>query len=380
MTLLFEKHIIISSSKDNIYYKEDNSMKKIKLIYTGGTIGGRQQMGNSAIIKDLKRPAFQKYLHEKVETRIPDIKIEIKVVVNKLSEHMNSTDWIEIAHAINDSLHEEQNGIVVVHGTDTMVYTAAAISYMLQGLKQSIILTGSNKPLMDDKTDAVKNLVDAIFVSMQPEFKGVFVVFSGNEKKNSIIHLGTRIKKKFTEDFYSYESVNHEPIGVVKEKFTGKSVKILNKKLLDSIITLNVSKEYNFEPNLVSKVSFFKVFPNFDPSVINYVIKNGTKGIILELYNSGTASTQGPYSLIDVLEQAQRKIPIFATSQHYGYVDMNMYGSAEDMKTRGVVGLKNITTEAAIPKLMWLLARNLTLDDVKSYMLKNMAGEIIESS
>jgi len=355
-------------------------VKKIKLIYTGGTIGGRQQTINSAITKDLKKPAFQKYLYEKLELKVPDTKIEVKVTVNKLSEHMNPHDWTQIAHSIHELLQEEQDGIVVVHGTDTMVYTTAAMSYMLQGCKQPIVFTGSNIPLMDDKTDAVKNLTDAIFVSTQPKLKGVFIVFSGNERKNSIIHLGTRVKKKFTEEFYSYESVDHTPIGIVKEKFAGKSLKILNSKLLDLIITLNTSRPYKFEPNLVSKVSFFKVFPSFDPSIIDYAIKNGTKGIILELYNSGTACMQGSYSLLNVLEQAQKqKIPVFATSQHYGYVDMDIYGSAENMKARDVVALRNMTSEAAIPKLMWALANNLALNDVKNCMLKNIAGEITES-
>jgi L-asparaginase len=159
-------------------------------------------------------------------------------------------------------------------------------------------------------------------------------------------------------------------------------VKIVNRQLLNQVIKINDETDYLLKSSINDKISFFKVYPGFNPELIKSIIENKeTEGIILELYSSGTGCIENEkkykYSLLESLEKAKSKnIPVFVTSQQEGSVIMGPYGSSGEMKKHEVVPLKSMITEAAIPKLMWVLGQTSSKEDVIELMLTNICGEM----
>lgn len=358
-------------------------MAKLRMIYTGGTIGGKAD-SQGEIKGDLKWKRFSNLLYEKYPSLKRDLErknVELShdTPVRKLSENMIPSDWTKIAISVNKAIEEGIDSIVIAHGTDTMCYTSAALSFMLQGIKIPVVLTGSNIPLEVKGTDAVTNIHDAIRVALDKQFKGIFLVFSGIDKQPSNIHLGCRVRKvKFYDN--CFESTNVDMIGKFKKgsPFKKLRIEIVNRQLLDQVIEINDRKDYQLRKNINDNISFFKVYPGFNPKLIDYVIKEkGTKGIILELYNSGTGCIESKYSLLESLENAKSKnIPVFVTSQNKGNVTMDLYGSSTELKTCGAVSLNSMITEAAIPKLMWVLGQSSSKEEVEEFMLTNICGEM----
>ena len=359
-------------------------MPKLRIIYTGGTIGGKP--GSEGEIKeDIKGKKFKDLLYKKYpslkrELKQKNVELSHDTRITDLSENMIPTDWTTIAKSVDKAIKERIDSIVIAHGTDTMCYTSAALSFMLQGIKIPVVLTGSNIPLETEGTDAVTNIHDAISVALDKRFKGVFLVFSGIDNQPSDIHLGCRVRKvKFPDN--CFESVNVDMIGKFKKRFLSKklTMKIVNRQLLNQVIEINDKKEYQLKSNINDNISFFKVYPGFDPKLIDYVIKEKkTKGIILELYGSGTGCIKYKYSLLKSLENAKSKdIPVFVTSQQGGSVTMGPYGSSGEMEKRDAVPLGSMITEAAIPKLMWVLGQKPTSskEEVNDLMLTPICGE-----
>jgi L-asparaginase type I len=315
--------------------------------------------------------------------------------VKGFSENIIPSDWTTIAESVDKAVKKGIDSIVIAHGTDTMCYTSAALSFMLQGIKIPVVITGSNIPLESEGTDAITNIQDAIRVALDKRFKGVFLVFSGIDNQPSDIHLGCRVRKaKFYDN--CFESTNVDMIGKFKKGFLSKKhrIKIVNRQLLNQVIEINDKKDYQFKENVNNNISFFKVYPGFNPELINYVIEKEkqTEGIILELYNSGTGcvdvgkgkhspskslrnADKGKYSLLESLRNADSKnIPVFVTSQQRGIVTMDTYSSSKKIKDCEAVPLKSMITEAAIPKLMWVL-KNYP-KRVRELMETNICGEM----
>lgn len=359
-------------------------MPKLKIIYTGGTIGGKAEPEGETKA-DINWKMFLKLLYKKCPSFERDVRRKIielshDTPVKEFSENMIPSDWTKIAESVDKAVKEGIDSIVIAHGTDTMCYTSAALSFMLQGIKIPVVVTGSNIPLDSEGTDAITNMHDAIRVALDKRFKGVFLVFSGIGNQPSDIHLGCRVRKaKFYDN--CFESVNVDNIGKFKKRFLSKNttVKVVNRKLLDQVIEINDRKDYQPEYNINANISFFKVYPGFNPDLIDYVVKEkGTKGLILELYNSGTGCIKNKYSLLKSLKTASEHIPVFITSQQEGSVTMDSYISSTKIKKEGgVVPLKSMITEAAIPKLMWVLGQKTSSkEEVIELMLTNICGEI----
>ena len=367
-------------------------VRKLRILYTGGTIGGKQDSKSRIIDEDIKRTEFMDLLFEKYpllknDLKRENIEVDSWTPIKEFSENIIPSDWKVLAKSIHESIDDGIDSIVIAHGTDTMCYTSAALSFMLQGIQIPVIITGSNFPLEKERTDAKTNMHDAIRLSFDKRFKGVFLVFSGIENQPSDIHLGCRVRKvKFYDN--CFKSVNVKNIGKVKKKLFSKKyyIDIDNHQLFNQVIKLNGQKSYQLKSkedrikniNIDDNISFFKVYPGFNPKLIDYVINNEkTKGIILELYNSGTGCVRSRYSLLKSLENAKCKdIPVFVTSQHDGSVIMNTYISSEKLKEVGAVPLKDLITDAAIPKLMWVLGQTNSKNKVIELMLTNICGEM----
>jgi L-asparaginase len=361
-------------------------MFKLQLLYTGGTIGGDfeetkdipvnivEKAFRETLIK--KWPSFNDYLRER------NIELSFDAKIHKFSENITPSDWPEIAKAVYNAIKNGADSVIILHGTDTMSYTSSVLSFMLQGINVPVILTGSNIPLNDEGTDAVTNIRDSFEVAQDRRFAGVFLVFSGIPNNPSDIHLGCRARKvRFNGN--SFQSINSIKIGIVKRisfssLFSNDAlIDIVNEKLFSNVTAQNRKKDLVLLDSLEDKVSFFKVYPGFDPGQIRYAIDNGSKGIILELYNEGTGCVGVDCSLLDAFRNNDKKqIPVFVTSQHEGDVVMMNYKSSKRLRAAGIIPLRDMITEAAIPKLMWALKQNGNREAVVCRMLTPVAGEI----
>lgn len=358
--------------------------KEVLIIYCGGTIGGTNDRSLNIILEDVNTKRFEKYITDKCGNEFlnTNIKWEVKSCITKFSELYTPTDWVSIAELIDKIKRDYDNkgyypGIVIAHGTDTLCYSASALSFMIRNAPFPIIFTASNLPLENPYTDALTNLIDAVWAASDEKLKGkCCIVFSGIPDKESTIHLGNKTRKVRFEGS-CFDTVNSKHIGTVKSRFStySRCVKIEN--------NISMPKgEYAFKPiTITTGIYLFKIFPGFDTNLIKYAIGQSAKGIILELYNSGTGPAEESlgkrYNIITPIEEAtERKVPVFVTSQSEGKVEMKTYITSKKLLDAGAIPLYDMITEAAIPKLMWVLSQEDTYDRQIALMLENVAGEI----
>lgn len=340
-----------------------HSKAKILLIYTGGTIGMKKDFATGA----LKAFNFSKLLQRIPELKLLDCEIETISFDNPIdSSNMNPEKWVQLATIIEEN-YTLFDGFVVLHGSDTMSYTASALSFMLENLTKPIIFTGSQLPIGDLRTDAKENLITAIQIASlrqdeQAVVKEVCLYF---EYK---LYRANRTTKINAEHFKAFTSPNY-PF------------------LIESGVHLTINSEFflplkNRMPFRVHKildtnVIILKLFPGISEQVIDAVVGiPHLKGIVLETYGAGNASTADWF--LNVLQKAINKgIHIVNVTQcSGGSVRMGQYETSSVLLEIGVISGKDITTEAAITKLMYLLGQNIDATDFKEVFETSLRGEI----
>lgn len=340
-----------------------NSRTKILLIYTGGTIGMR---------KDLKTGALKVFNFSKLLQRIPELKqldceIETISFQNPIdSSNMKPEKWAEIVEIITAN-YSGFDGFVVLHGSDTMSYTASALSFMLENLSKPVILTGSQLPIGDLRTDAKENLITAIQIaSLQENNKPVITeVCLYFEYK---LYRGNRTTKINAEHFKAFASPNYPALI--------ESGVYLNLKS-ELFLVHNPAMDLVVHKDLDTNVVILKLFPGINKNVLSAIIGiPNLRGIVLETYGSGNATTEEWF--LDSIQQAIAKgiYVVNVTQCSGGSVNMGQYETSSDLKKIGVLSGKDITTEAAITKLMFLLSQNIAVEDFKMMFEKSLRGEM----
>ncbi|MFE3867563.1 asparaginase [Flavobacterium sp. LS2P90] len=340
------------------------SKAKILLIYTGGTIGMKKDFETGA----LRAFNFSKLLQRIPELKQLDCKIETLSFENPIdSSNMNPEKWAKIATIIADN-YASFDGFVVLHGSDTMSYSASALSFMLENLSKPVIFTGSQLPIGDLRTDAKENLITAIQIATlrengKPVISEVCLYF---EYK---LYRGNRTTKINAEHFNAFTSPNYPHLVE-----SGVHLK-LNSELflpLKSDVQLKVHK------NLDNHVAIIKMFPGISEVVLAAILGiPNLKGIILETYGAGNAPTEDWF--IGLLKKAITKgLHIINVTQcSAGSVSMGQYETSTSLKEIGVISGKDITTEAAITKLMYLLGQKIASNDFKKIFETSLRGEMI---
>lgn len=344
------------------------AIPKILLIYTGGTIG---------MIKDYKTNALKAFDFDRIKNKIPELQIlDCQLESVSFDEPIDSSNmdlehWVRIAEII-ENRYDEMDGFVVLTGTDTMSYTASAMSFMLENLDKPVIFTGSQLPIGDLRTDAKENLITAIQVAAaqengEPRIREVGLYF---EYK---LYRANRTAKISSEQFEAFESPNFPHLGE-----SGVHLNFNDSVLGGSDHENKINKkELIVRKKMSSDVVVLKLFPGITETVVSHVLGiPGLKGAVLETFGAGNAPTSAWF--LNCISQAIKKdIKIVNVTQcTSGKVMMGHYATSSHLKEIGVINGKDITTESALAKLRYLLTLDLDKEAFKTHFERPLRGEL----
>lgn len=335
------------------------------LIYTGGTIGMKQDM------KDLTLKPFD---FSQILDEVPEIrKFAFKIDTYSFEPPIDSSDvepslWQDLARLIKEK-YEDYDGFIILHGTDTMSYSASALSFMLDGLTKPVIFTGSQLPIGVPRTDGKENLISAVEIASAKDEEGHPAVPEVCVCFDSLLMRGNRSTKVNSEVFRAFQSPNFPP-------------------LAEAGINIRYNNEYIRKPNdwyqsltinteLDTRVSILKIHPGITPEVVrNILCGKDTRAIIMETYGSGNAPTRDWFLDIVKESSAMNKIIVNVTQCLAGTVNMNIYANGKALERAGVINGYDSTTESALAKLFYLMGKSRDNEWVKAMMGRNLKGEI----
>ena len=330
-------------------------MKKLLLITTGGTIASRQTghgLAPGITPEELRQSVPEAGLFCQVDT-FPLLNID--------STNIQPEHWLMMVETI-EKRFEQYDGFVITHGTDTMAYTAAALSYLIQCPGKPIVLTGSQKPLSDPITDARKNLLDSFRFACQEGVSGVFLVFSGQAI------LGTRAKKMKSKSYAAFSSINYPVAAFIDGK------RIIRYTDLDR--QEGPSRFYHAR---VPKVFLLKLSPGMEPDILQYVGER-YDAVVIESYGVGGLPFVDRRNFLDQMEDLTRKgrIVVIATQVTLEGSDLSVYEvGAKAMERYNLLQSYDMTVEAVVTKLMWLLAEKKNFDALRRAFYTPVAQDIL---
>lgn len=331
--------------------------KSIYVAYTGGTIGMKPSQQGYIPAEDF----FSQHLHSMPEFQRPELP---RFTLNEYhplidSSNMSPSDWQTIAGDINDH-YDQYDGFVVLHGTDTMAYTASALSFMLEGLSKPVIVTGSQIPLAQLRSDGHANLLNALYVAAHYPIAEVGLFF------NNCLYRGNRSVKAHADGFDAFASPNFPPL--LK---AGIDITVMAGTISEA--TPSPLQVQRIEPQAISVIT---LYPGMSATMLNHLLNQPLKAVILQSFGVGNAPQDSDF-LAALASAAARDIVIINCTQcQQGKVNMEGYATGSALQKLGVISGLDMTLEATLAKLHYLLSQNLSSEAVKRLMMVNLRGEL----
>lgn len=333
----------------------------VLMIYTGGTIG---------MINDPKTGVLKAFDFKHLSNQIPELdRLNVKLTAISFekpvdSSEMNPEKWAEIAQIVFEN-YESYDGFVILHGSDTMAFTASALSFMLQGLSKPVILTGSQLPIGTIRTDGKENLITSIEIAAakdpagNPRIQEVAIYFEYS------LYRGNRTSKISATEFEAFSSPNFPELAVA-----GVSIRYQHEPKFES-------QKLSLFTAFDNRVALLKIFPGFNVEVYRSLFDfNLVKGIIIETFGAGNAPSGELFSELIQSYIAQGGMVLNITQCSTGSVEQGRYETSSFFQSAGVIGGFDLTTEAAVTKMMYVLGKYTTPSEIREALSKDLIGEM----
>jgi glutamyl-tRNA(Gln) amidotransferase subunit D len=343
--------------------KQKPHLPKVAIISTGGTIASRVDYRTGGV-----RPALSASDLYSVVPELSEIAtIDAEILFSIFSEDMTPKHWPEIAKAVAKQIENGAFGVVVAHGTDTMAYTSAALSFSLQNLPVPIMMVGSQRSADRPSSDAATNLTGAVTAAARAPFAEVVLAMHETGSDRFIVfHRGTKVRKCHTSRRDTFKSVNAKPLAKIEdEQIT---------MLTEDYRRRDSARKLVLKPDFDERVALVKFYPGLDPKIIEWYVQEGYRGIILEGSGLGHISK---HCLSPVRKAIENNVTVAMTSQCiWGRVNMNVYDRGRDLLEIGVIPLEDMLPETALVKLMWIFGQTKNVEEAKKLLVTNIAHEI----
>ncbi len=336
-------------------------MTKILIIYTGGTIG---------MVNDSKTGTLIPFDFEQIQENVPELsRLDYQLSVHSFdpildSSNMNPSIWAELAELIK-AKYDHFDGFVILHGSDTMSYTAAALSFMLQNLAKPVVLTGSQLPIGEIRTDAKENLITALEIAATKK-DGKAMVPEVSVYFDFQLFRGNRSIKNDSEKFEAFLSPNYPILAEAG----------VNLDFFSNYILPIPTEKFQIHTKFNSNIGVLKMFPGITENAVKAITESKVDAIILESFGSGNTTTADWF--ISCLQEAisNNKIVVDISQCNGGSVQLGKYETSRKLQKMGILSGYDMTFEATVTKLMYLLGKGLAIDDIKKLMEVSIAGEL----
>ena len=339
-------------------------LPQVSILGTGGTIASRVDYRTGAV-----HPATTS---EELYSLFPELSeiatITPEIVMSVYSENLEPSHWETLAKKVSQVVAKGVSGIILTMGTDTMGYTAAALSFALKGLPVPLFIVGSQRSSDRPSSDAFLNLIGAATMAVQADFSGVYVVMHADSSDERLaVHTGTRVRKNHTSARDAFESMGVEPVGFWSRqgiRVTAREAPPPRGK------TLSFSSRPNFDP----RAALVKFYPSMPTEYVSALLASGLRGVVFEGTGLGHINSKNIEAVKKFI--ADGGVVCMTSQCLWGRVDINVYDTGRDLLKAGVVPLEDMLPETALAKLMWALANSKSAQETKKVMQENLAGEM----
>jgi len=338
-------------------------LPKVAMVSIGGTIASRVDYRTGAV-----QPALTA---EDLTSVVPELasiaEVDAHILYSELSENLSPAHWRGIAEEVAKRISEGADGVVVAHGTDTMAYTSAALSFALQDVPVPVLVVGAQRSSDRPSSDAASNLTGAVALAGKANMAAVGIAMHETLSDDSIVaHRGTRVRKCHTSRRDTFKSINSPPLARYR-------LSTCQVEVLEGVASRDKKRQLELKPHFDRHAYLLKFHPGFNPHLIDAVLDQGARGIVFEGTGLGHVSKHSYESIRKALKQ---NVPVFMTSQTiWGRVDMNVYSTGRDLVNIGVTPLDDMLPETAFAKLSWVLAQTRTSEKICELMTTRIAGE-----